>query len=149
MKKGYSEAIEKVNLSASARRQGVQLDIQEAHFDSGMAADPATSEDFENPVTRDDDDILPADFEKISQLASKFPEIYASRLEAYLMQQKLCISRLRKDNESYIQENNLLKEETQQNKFLIQQLTAALQKSSGQKELENFTCTTDNFQVLN
>lgn len=61
MKKGYLDLLSKADLPASARRQGILLDVQEAHFDSGMAADPAIKEDFEN-----DEEILPDDFEKIS-----------------------------------------------------------------------------------
>lgn len=122
--------------------------MQKAHFDAVLAADL----DWDEPsAAQQYDEALPEDLEKLSKMATKFPEVYATKLEAYLMQQKLYIGQLKNENEKLTSETNLLKEDAEQRKYYVQQLTAALQKENGQREAcaESPIRLTDNFRTLN
>ena len=52
-------------------------------------------------------------------MAAKFPRDYASKLEVHVLQHEHYIAKVKKDNDKLTIENNLLKEELEQNKFLV------------------------------
>ena len=71
-------------------------------------------------VTSKEEDFKPVDLQKLSKMAEQFPADYARKLEVHLMSHETHIGKIGKDNDKLTQENNLLKEELEQNKFLIQ-----------------------------
>ena len=87
-----------------------------ANFDSSALA---RRESLDTPVSKDED-FEPVDLEKLSKMAEKFPADYASKLEVHLMQHEQYINKIKSENDKLTQENNLVKEELEQNKFLVQ-----------------------------
>jgi len=86
----------------------------------------------ESANTVETDEYQPVDLDSLQKMAAKFPRDYANKLEVHVLQHEHYIDRIRKDNDKLTIENNLVKEELEQNKFLVQQLATALRKGSMQ-----------------
>ena len=107
--------------------------VQKANFDSEIAMTKKESVE----TAGSNDDWMPVDFDSLQKMAAKFPADYASKLEVHLMQHEHYIGKVKKDNDKLTLENNLLKEEVEQNKFLVQQLATALRRGSVPREFES------------
>ena len=60
------------------------------------------------------------DFKSLKKIAEKFPRDYADKLEISVLQHEDYIKKLRKENDKLTSENNMVKEELEQNKYLVQ-----------------------------
>lgn len=113
------EQLKKKNLEVTEKAKKEKFTIKMANFDSEAQYDLARKESV-NTAQSKEDDYKPVELGKLSKMAEQFPRDYASKLEVHLMQAEQYIEKTNIDNRNLTHENNLLKEELEQNKFLVQ-----------------------------
>ena len=113
MKKLHAVKGRSANTSPKTKKDHVG--IQEANFDS--KALEIVRKESDN--RKEEPDFKPVNLESLSKMAEKFPADYVNKLEVHILQHEHYIGQLRTENDKLTQENNLIKEEVQQNKFLV------------------------------